>query len=274
MDTPVPTNELDQAIFALQRSRAAFPDLCRRLCQGEMFFLIRYQPDLVDACIELKNGAPFPFVQFQTKKGETVAAYTSMERADEGLAKCKIPAMQFVIGAMPALEALDVIGRMKFTLTLNKGCATGEVTLPADLLRNLANGTALKPPPPSGKVVDITLQIMDPADFPTGVVQDSFEFFRRHANFRAAWIFTRSDTPKAYYMILVMQPRDDALFHDFTLVAGSAAGKAHPLHAQMADENDPGQVAVLFNAGRPFYQAVDYQPRDLPPVPPAAPAKE
>jgi len=82
--------------------------------------------------------------------------------------------------------------------------------------------------------------------------------FRLHANFRAAWIFTRSDTPKAYYMILVMQPRDAALFHDFNLVAASAAGKKHPVHAQLADENNAEQISVLFNCGRPFYQAVDY----------------
>jgi hypothetical protein len=221
--------------------------------------------------VEIKNGAPFPFARFQSEKGETVVAFTSVERAQEGLAKGKVPDREYVIGSMPALQALEVIGKMKFSLTLNKSCATGEVRLPADLLRNLADGTALKPLPASGQVENITLKIMDPADYPTGVVQDSFELFRRHAAFRAAWIFTRSDQPKAYYLILVMQPRDATLFHDFNLVAASAAGKKHPVHAQLADENDAGQIAVLFNAGRPFYQAVDYQP---PAQPPAAPAKE
>jgi hypothetical protein len=268
MSSPVPTNELDQAILALQRSRAAFPDLCRCVGQGELFLLIRYQPDLVDAAVELKNGAPFPFARIQTDRGESVLAYTSVERAQEGLAKGQVPDMQFVIGSMPARQALEVIGKMNFSMTLNQGCATGQVVLPPDLLRDLADGTALKPLPPSGQVENITLKIMDPANYPTGVVQDAFELFRRHAAFRAAWIFTRSDTPEAYYMIVVMQPRDAALFHDFNLVAAAAAGKQHPVHAQLADENDAGQIAVLFNAGRPFYQAVDYpSPPGPKPVP-------
>ena len=267
----MPTNELDQAIVALQRSRAAFPDLCRRLCQSELFLLIRYQPDLVDATLELKNGAPFPFARLQTEKGETVVAFTSVERANEGLAKSGVRDMEYVIGSMPALQALEVIGKMKFSLTLNKGCATGEVRLPPDLLRHLADGTALKPLPASGKVENITLEIMDPADYPTQVVQDAFELFRRHAAFRAAWIFTRSDKPKAYYLILIMQPRDAALFHDFNLVAASAAGKKHPVHAELADENNAEHIACFFKCGRPFYQAVDYQP---PAAPPPAPATE
>jgi hypothetical protein len=261
MDSPAPTNERDQAIIALRRSRAAFPDLCRCLCKGEPFLLMPYHPELVDAAVELKNGMPFPFTRLQTDNGEIVPAYTSVERANEGLAKGKVPSKQFAIGSMPALQALQVIGKMNFPMTLNKGCSTGEVTLPPELLRDLADGTALKPPPPgSCKTENITLKIMDPANYPTNVVQAAFELFRKHANFLAAWIFTRDDTPDAYYMILVMQPPDAALFHDFNLVAKSAGGKKHPVHAQVMDGTNPEQIAALFKCGRPFYQAVDYQP--------------
>lgn len=260
MNTPTPPNELDQAILALAKSKAALPDFCRCLRKGELFLLMRYQPDLVDATIELKNGAPFPFSLLKTDKGLTVPAYTSEERASEGLANGKVPSRQFVIGSMPALQALEVIGKMKFSMTLNRGCRTGEVCLPADLLRDLADGTALKPQPPSGKLASATLKIVEPAEYPTDVVQASFEFFRRHDPFKAAWILTQIDKPDDYFIILLMQPRDASLYHDFTMVAQAASGKLHQVHVQPVDENNPEHVKAFYNCGQPFYQAVDYQP--------------
>jgi len=269
MSLPVPRNELDQAIIALRRSRAAFPDMCRCLIQAELFFIMHYQPDLENTTLELKKGSPFPFALFNDSHGETVPAWTSMARADEGLTKCKIPANRFVIASMPANRALEIIGSVGYPLTLNKACATGELLLPANLLRDLADGTALKPVSPSGEPEEFTMTIMDPADFPTDVVQSAFEVFRLHPTFKAAWIFTRKEKPADYYLIVVMQPRDEVLLHDLKLVTAAAAGKGHTLYAQMADENDAGQIAVLFNCGRPFYQAVDYPtPLAPPPQPP------
>lgn len=258
MNSPAPINELDQAILALRRSQAALPDFCRSLCKGELFLLIRYQPDLVDATLEIKNGAPFPFALLQTEQGETVPVYTSVERANEGLAKCQVPSMQFVIGSMPALQALEVVGKMNFSMTLNKGCSTGEIALPANMLRDLADGTAFRPRP--GKGGEFTLQLVAPQDFPTDIVQAAFELFRKHAGFKAAWLFTRGDEPGAYFLIAIMQPRDETLLHDLRLIVQSAGGKDHPVYAEALAETATEQIANLFQCGRPFYQAADYSP--------------
>ncbi|HVM49391.1 MAG TPA: hypothetical protein VMU04_15290 [Candidatus Acidoferrum sp.] len=73
------------------------------------------------------------------------------------------------------------------TRSPSQDCATGDLTIPPNLMRDLANGTALKPLPP--KVEERLLQKLDPADYPTEVIQAAFEVMRRHRNFRAAWVF-------------------------------------------------------------------------------------
>lgn len=49
---------------------------------------------------------------------------------------------------------------------INKSCATGELTLLPNLMRDLADGTVLKPLP-ADKEERRTLQILNPADYPT-----------------------------------------------------------------------------------------------------------
>jgi hypothetical protein len=38
----------------------------------------------------------------------------------------------------------------------------------------------------------LRLDKIDPADYPTALVQAVFEFCRQHGQFRAVWIFTRT----------------------------------------------------------------------------------
>lgn len=41
-------NDLDRAIMAVARSRAAMPDFYRELTKGELWFLIRRHPELTE----------------------------------------------------------------------------------------------------------------------------------------------------------------------------------------------------------------------------------
>ncbi len=59
--------------------------------------------------------------------------------------------------------------------------------------------------------------------------------------------------------MLLMEPRDETVFHDFNLIAQSAGG-GQPVHISLADEKNPESIASLFRQARPFYVAADYQP--------------
>lgn len=258
-------NPLDRAILALRRSRAALPDLCRALGDGELWLLVRFHPEIANTDLEFKPGMPFPFARLQTDQGEVVPAYSCEERLNEGLEAGRVPPRTYLSAAMPARQALEMLGHLNLPIVLNKGCATGEVTLPPNLLRDLADSTALKPCAlETRKTEQLQLDVLNPADYPTSLVQALFELVRRHRHFRAVWIFTRSEPGppppehRPYYLLVLMEPRDETLFHDFNLVAQSARG-GHPLHLSLADENDPAYIARLFRQVRPFYVAADYR---------------
>jgi len=263
----IPANELDKAIMAMQRSQAALPELLRCLCEGDLWLLMPFHPEIANEKIEMKSGMPLPFTRLQSEDGEVVVAYSSEERAMEGLKKANVPPHTFMSAVMPALQVLEILGKMNLPMSVNRGCITGEVTLPPVLLRDLADGTALQPLGIGGKTEEVALDLINPADFPTDLLQPVFELFRKHKNFRAAWIFSRAtagqptSAQRHYCLLLLMDPRDAKLFHDFNLVAQAAKGK-HELTLSLMDEKDPAYTTVLFRQARPFYVAADFQPPD------------
>ena len=271
MNSSVTPNDLDRAVLAMKRSNAAMPDLCRRLCEGDLWVLLPYHPELADQDFELKEGMPFPFVRLKDKDGETVPVFSSEARLLEAMKRGKVPPRTHLHATMPALQLLQILGKSEMKMTLNKGCTTGEITLPPALLRDLADGSALKPLGlgGDGPKEQLKLKILNPADYPTFLIQSVFDLFRKHGNFRAAWILTlRAPKPQPpallpYYLLVLMDPRDEVLFHDFNLVAQSAREK-HEVSINLADEQNPAYLAGLFRKLRPFYVAADYRPPGLP----------
>ena len=160
---------------------------------------------------------------------------------------------------------------MNLTMSVNKGCSTGDISLPPQSLLRLASGAAFNPPPLDDKGSErLRLDKIDPADYPAALVQAVFDFCRQHGQFRAVWIFTRAlagppaAVRKPYYLLVLTEPRDAALFHDFLLVAKSVS-REYEVNLSLTESNTPGCVADLFRQAQPFYVAADYHP-------PAAPA--
>jgi hypothetical protein len=167
---------------------------------------------------------------------------------------------------MSAQNVLGMLGKMNLTMSVNIGCATGDISLPPESLLKLASGSAFQPPPMDDKNSErLRLDKIDPADYPTALVQAVFEFCRQHGEFRAVWIFTRviagqpAPALKPYYIFVLMEPRDTMLFHDFLLVAKSVS-REYEVNLSLTESNTPGCVADLFRQAQPFYVAADYQP--------------
>ncbi len=161
---------------------------------------------------------------------------------------------------------LEILGKSDLRAVVNKGCATGELTIPADLMRDLADGSAFKPVPEEAPKQG-RLKILNPADYPTNVIQPVFEFVRRHGNFRAAWVFDATlcvDVPakgRAYQLLLLMSPRDKVIMHDLNLIVQSARAKEDIVGLGLIDETNAAYIEQLFRQASPFYQAAD----DCPP---------
>ncbi len=267
----IPTNDLDRALIAAQRTTAAMPDFYRRLSEGDLYLLVPYDPEVVDEEIEIKNGLEFPFAMLKDEEGEVVPIFSSSERAEEGLTRGKVPPSTFLVGCMPAVQVLEVLGKMNMRAVLNKSCTTPQFTIPPDLMRDLASGEVLEPLP-EGETEEIALNRVDPADYPTDLVQPVFEYCRRHKQYRAAWIFqspvgaakVAANGGRGYQLTFLMDPRDRIVHHDLNLVIAAALSESKDDVAHgLLDERDPVAVADLFRQAQPFYLAADFaQPRE------------
>ena len=266
MSDPIPLNDLDKAIMAFQRSQAAVPELLRHLCAGTLWLLVPFHPEVANQDMQYLEGQPMPFLRIQTSKGVMVAVFTSEARAMEGMKKAKVRPRTYMPAVMSAKDVLGMLGKLNLTMSVNKGCSTGDISLPPQSLIRLAGGAVFNPPPLDDKGSErLRLDKLDPADFPTDLVQAVFEFCRQHSHFRAVWVFTRAiagqpaSAHKPYYILVLMEPRDAALFHDFNLVVKSVK-REYEVNLGLTESNTPECVADLFRQAQPFYLAADYQP--------------
>jgi hypothetical protein len=184
----------------------------------------------------------------------------------EGMKKGKVRPRTYMPAVMSAKDVLGMLGKMNLTMSVNKGCSTGDISLPPESLLRLASGAVFNPPPLDGNETErLRLEKIDPADFPTDLVQAVFDFCRQHGHFRAVWVFTRAiagqaaSAHKAYYILVLMEPRDATLFNDFNMVAKSVR-REHEINVSLTESNAPECIADLFRQAQPFYVAADYQP--------------
>lgn len=258
-------NELDQAIIAMRRSAAHAPELYRQLIQGELFFLLPYHPEMeIGARMPIQNGSPLPFcVQTETSGREIVPIFSSEARLEESLRTGNAPPNRFLCGAMPAVQVLELIGKCDLWTVINRGCATGELSLPPDLLCDLADGSVFAPMAAS-ETKHAAVTVLDPADYPTDLIQRAFEFIRQQRAFRAAWVFLLPPTanvtagPPTYQLLFLMSPQNQTLFHDLNLALHCAPPQGLAFEIGMVDETDKVQVMTLFAKAQPFYITQDF----------------
>ncbi len=255
-------NDLDRAIHALTKSAAELPEVFRRLREGELCALMPYHPEVVDTQMQIQNGSPFQFIMTKDEEGEAVLLFTSEMRAEESLKVGKVPPNTYCTAKMAARQMLEILGAMKMRALLNRGCTTGCFEMPPDMMRDLASGAALQPQPLRRQSEQRVLNKIDPAEYPTDLIQPLFELLRKRAQFRAAWILRRPEATSAggehYQIMLLMQPRDEVAVHDFNLVLVAACEEPDAVSFGLLDENDRAYTQALLKEVRPFYAAPDF----------------
>jgi hypothetical protein len=271
MPNPAHWNDLDRALAAFLRSPSAMPELLRQLAAAEeLHSLMPYHPELPGGMMQLKKGVEFPFIHFNGKQGEVVVPiFSSEERAEEGLQRGKVPENTYALASLPALQMLEVIGVMNFHAELNKSCQPGSFTLPPDLLRDLVSGAVFKPEDEDGPTEERRFLFIDPADYPTEILQPVFEVLRRHANFRAVWIFGSTEPPDKpgrtrYELLVLTDPRDPAIFHELNLVAQNTGSQTGEVHLGHVPRDAPEELeAFMEQAPPPFYAAPDFKTKPI-----------
>lgn len=239
------------------------PEFYRALIESEIWVLLPYHPEMEDAMIELKNGMAFPFVQLEDKQGAIVPVFSSEECLKECFKQAKIPSNRYNTAAMEGKQLMQILGSMELRAVINKSSrTTGTAIIPWDLMCDLASGKALVPIASEPERTD-RLKIIEPASFPTDIVQQLFEVLRQYSNFRAAWIFTHPkkeaepDGRPHYQVLVLMDPRDEAIYRDLSIVVAEL-GRREKIESGYLNEKDPSFIESLFRQAIPFFIASDY----------------
>jgi len=265
MSAPRDWSDLDHAIFAAQKTRATMPELLRQLVSAELIALVPYHPEMEGAQLKIENGAPFPFSILKDKDGEVVPLFTSIERMEEGFRKGKVRENTYLPADITGREIFEILGVMKMRAVINKSCSTGELTLNDALMRDLADGSALRPGTGPAETKNLTITTIDPADYPTQLVQAAFEKMKKHSAFRAAWIFTLGSAEDAqrnkqnYILLVLMKPTNEHLRHELTIVVQLATKPGDQFTITALDEKNEAYVRDFFNRfPTTFYTAVGF----------------
>ncbi len=262
----VPANDLDRALQALSKSKAALPRFLRELGKGELWFVTPFHPEIIGGEVELEDGMRSPFAELEDANGVFVPVYSSFERLQECLEANQVPEDRFAAASMEAVLVLGILSKMEIRGVLNMGCATGMITMNPDLMRDVADGSAFQPEELEGKVVEEMLRLIDPADYPTDLLQPVFEILRQHLHFRAAWVMENEPPEDAgaggrhFQFIIHMEPQDPAVYHELNLVLASAAlATGDQAECGLVDETDTEYLATLWRQAEPFYIAADHE---------------
>jgi len=257
-------NDLDRAIMAMCRSRSAMPDLFRELSKGELYFLMKYHPEIEEGDqMELRNGVPMPFIMLDehAEEGGIVLLFSSQERANEALENSDgtLPD-RTATGSMESKKLLDVLGKSKLRAILNMRCSTGDMMLPTALMCDLASGKVMELLGPDEGLDCAEVAPIEPANYPTDLVQGSFEILKKHRQFRAAWIFELLATTLGggtfYKLEVLMEPFDETIFHDLELVAEATCNnKVNEVYVALIK---PDKVPALLQEAPPFFVAPDF----------------
>jgi hypothetical protein len=135
-------------------------------------------------------------------------------------------------------------------------------------MRELADGAATEPlAAKHGRLKELgSRKVLDAADYPAHIVPRMSEFLSQHRNFRAAWIFATAaetldtDSTPSYDVLLLMKPRNGAIFREFNLAAHASLRDGDGLRLRLIDEENAECIANLFAQGAPFHTASDYTP--------------
>jgi len=260
----VPTNALDRALQSLAQSKSALPEFLRELGRGELWFVTAFHPEIIGETVEVEGGMRSPFGEREDEHGPYVPVYSSFERLEEAMAMAGLPPNQLAAASMEAVLVLELVAKMELRAALNEGCATGSILMQPDMMRDVADGSALQPLPTGGPVENRMMNIIDPADYPTDLLQPVFEKLRRHRNFRAAWVLELGQAEenglRHFQFAIQMDPHDSAIYHEFALVLASAAQQVcQEVESGLVDNADVEYLTTLWQQAPPFYSALDYE---------------
>ena len=257
-----PQNELERLLSDPRQGPESHPTLFRLLRESTLVFLMPYHPEIMGT-MSLKSGDQGPkFVVWKGSEGPRIPIFSSIERANEACKKIGARDKQYALAEMNGQQLFALLSSQKYPIMINPACGPATTYLDNNAIKMLADGSILEPvqkrgPQKEGKVV-----IVDPADYPTDLLQPLFFFLRNRKEVKAAWLFREADLPEesktSYVFVLKVVGDAEKVKQDFGVVATGAAPPNIEFGVTTLDPKNGPLVAITSKA-TPFYAAPDFK---------------
>lgn len=219
MKTPV--NELERALRAAARSESGRPAMFRKLLEEKLWCLMPYHPEM-EGTLELAPGSPVTFTTWMMEGGEVVPLFTSPEQLKYAIRVRRDSTRAYTLAELQGRVLMQILAEQDKNVTINPHSELAELLLEPQAVRRLADGSIFQTVTRSEQEQSMPMTILDPADYPTTLVQPVFEFIRQHEAFRAAWVFGEglpaTFQPGRYRMSFWMEPREERLEQELGMV--------------------------------------------------------
>jgi hypothetical protein len=252
-----PLNELERAMIVANRPEGR-PEFFRLLRESKLICLVPYHPELVGR----QAGRP-PRIKIWKQRGvKLVPVFTSEQRAQEAFEKIRLNPREFTLCAMQGHDLFAAIASMDLGFVINPTNAP-EVEMDVNAARKLADGSILTPLDPATNR-PARIQVVNPADYPTELVQSLFKFLHGRLEIRAAWIFYRllnernERAPNEYAIGLLAVGNIEPLKQQIQIVANGAKQPGTTITLATLDLKEPGIAAIVAHYP-PFYAAPDFR---------------
>jgi hypothetical protein len=258
-----PLNDLERAYVVALRGPEGHPELFRQLRESILTFLMPYHPEM-DGVIGVGNGDQVHFTIWQNKNGPQIPIFTSLECATDALKTIGAKENAYCVAEMLGKELFHLISTQEVPIVINPASGMGEFYMDLRGVKMLYDGSILKangnsPPEPRwhGK-----MKIVDPADYPTDLLQPVFRFLKMRPEARAAWLFRKviEDTPgRRYYIFAVKLTGNEEQFKDdFSIVIRESNNEKNDFGTLIFDGTFPAMEKAALKHP-PFYAAPDYK---------------
>jgi SseB protein C-terminal domain/SseB protein N-terminal domain len=249
-------DDLERAFQSALRGQEGYPELFRQLHAGRLFFLVPHHPEN-EGEKEITNRDRVPLVKVRGPDGkEYVPVYTKKRHAHHAMKDLN---QRFDIVEMLGREMFAVLANHRVQVALNARSGLGQIRMNETTVARIADASILHLP--EGPRQHGQVQIVDPADYPTAMVQPLFQFLRGCADVRAAWIFRQvaPDPPEipCYVFGLLMPAENRAVMEDFSTICATSRPKHTEFGVFKIDLAEPA-LAALLKQHPPFFAAPNF----------------
>jgi len=267
MNDDEPGNDVERAIAGAMRGPQGYPELFRQLLAADLTVLMPYHPEM-DGMMEVGEGDQITVTFWKNGEEQVIPVFTSGERAQQALRAIGQKGQPWCLAEIGGDALFKILQSYRMKVVINPACSSGEMHLDINAVQKLADGSILQPGA-GAQECQGTARPVDPADYPTDLLQALFEFLRVRPEVQAAWILEAeaelNRTGTQYIFALLAVDAGEQLEQDFIVVAQNVRNRDADYGVMLLDPRVATHAKIIARIP-PFYAAPGFRAAGAPPM--------